>query len=429
MKIDIQTLRPKQHRVAFAYSSKERMEFSKMTIEPALAEEGYDVYWIDGSVSEQGRAFPSQYTSADRLCEIHLGVGGGADLAILYAVSYLLDKGYDYIGLIENDVKLQPGWFACLMGLFEQGARDGLKVGAVSARCYTDRQLVPRDNYQVMVNLGAGMVLFAREALLAVLDKYRTGVLGEVSFLFGYYAGSTGEVPWQIAVPSVADIPQRPLTGDWFYETSFLAKGMVALACTPSMAHNIDEDAPHKFKNEATRADPAFDWPGFCQRLNRVAAQQDTDPVRAIIPHYDPAHKHWRAYPHHIIKALPGAFKGDWKFAWSRSVGPFGMMTTKPGASLRLPLHGLGLKLLINNYEKALTLHVRGTFGEGTISVPEKSGWHPAYINLAHSGPHEIEITFDQPRVMLSCLVFEGPQSWFRAGYDLRFEDLEPYIE
>jgi len=386
MKIEIKALRPKQSKVAFAYSSKERMNLSEVTIAPILADQGFDLYWVDGSASEAGRDLPFNYKNAEQLSEIHLGVRGGADAAIVYSLSLLLEKGYDYIGLIENDVRLDAGWFSKLFSLFEQGKKDGLKVGAVSARCIGDRIHVPRDGYALMSNVGAGMILLTREAVVAVLDRFRTGSYGEISFLFNHYTGKPCSIPWQVDLPEDKQLPKWYYAADWFFETSMLPEGLATLALTPGMARNIDVDFSGHSLQEATKADPAFDWPALCQWMHEKSSRKDLDPVRAIIPNYDPVFKHWRALPHHMIKALPDAFQGAWKIVWSQFSGPFAFFVKEAGCRLSLKLHGMSLGLLLDNKNQALALAVKTSFGNAVLNVPPKDGLQWAYFRCDHSG-------------------------------------------
>ncbi|MFY9287564.1 MAG: hypothetical protein WAO98_03580 [Alphaproteobacteria bacterium] len=427
MTIEIETLGSKQSHIAFAFSSKERMELSAITIEPLLAEKNFDLYWVDGSTSPEGQAFPKKY--AQHLCEIHTGVRGGADAAILYSLSLLLDKGYAYIGLLENDVKLIAGWWPRLWGLFEQGKADGLTVGAVSSRCLNDRIHVPRDGYAVMMNLGAGMVLFTRAAVEAVLNHYRTGSYGELSFLFNHYTGKICSIPWQVMLPDDKQLPKWHPAADWFFESSLLPYGMAALAVTPNMAQNVDIDLSQSQCSEATKADPEFNWKGYCDNFHKQSALAAQDPVRAIICNYDFVFQHWRAFPHQIAHALPNAFRGGWKCVWSKFNGPFGFVTKEAGASLQLHQHGLGIAILLDNKNKPLTLSVRTSFGDGKINIAPKEGFQWADIKVDHSGPYDIEVIFEQPDVLVAAIRFEGPQTWFRNAYPLRHKDLKPFLE
>ena len=58
---EIKALAPPKHTIAFAYSSKDRVALSRQTIAPLLAGEGYDIYWIDGSKTDEGKALPFSY--------------------------------------------------------------------------------------------------------------------------------------------------------------------------------------------------------------------------------------------------------------------------------------------------------------------------------------------------------------------------------
>ena len=134
--------RKKQSDTGFVYSTRDRTELSRRTFPAVTAEGDFDLYWIDGSETPEGQVLPDEMCSdTQQLCEIHRGVTGGPDAAIVYGLSYLLDAGYDYIGLLENDVLLAAGWYAVLKRLFSLGKRDGLRVGAATVRTYDKRSL------------------------------------------------------------------------------------------------------------------------------------------------------------------------------------------------------------------------------------------------------------------------------------------------
>lgn len=427
MKPQAHSLAPRRSDVALAFSSKERMAFTAQSFPALAAEAEADLYWLDGSTSEEGRALPFALTrNCPHLCEIHLQVGGGADAAIVYALSLLLDKGYTTIGLVENDVQLLPGWWQKTFDLFARGAADGLEVGAVSARCHAERMLVPRGDYALMFNLGAGMIVLTREAAQMVLDSYRTATTGEVAFLFSHYTGLPFPVPWQVQEQSVAHIPAIRSTGDWMFEASFLPAGLVALAPCPTLARNLDDPHRHPLQETPAPRDPAFDWTGLCARLSALRTAPQADMVRGLQSHYDPVAKEWRAYPHQLAKALPQAFGGAWKTRWSKFMGPFGFVTLHEGAQLNLPVHGCRVGLLLAGGEAAFSVTVNGA---ATIHMPAGQEWQTASIGFPHSGPHELSLSFSRAGIMLALLTFEGPQPWFRTGYALRYADLARFIE
>ena len=245
------------NRVAIAFSTKDRAELSRRTVEPLLQPDKFDTFWMDGSDTEAGKAFTLE--EGHPVKEISHNVRGGADAAIVYSLTALLEqketyqnwslksrssdpnyKGervwkYDYVGLVENDVLLQGDWFERTMELFEQGGADGLKVGAVSARCYEDRILIQRPDYAVMHNIGAGMVIFTREAAELVLKYFRTGWTNVNRLLFSQLSGIDIGGYWAFRGG------QHILTADWHFDAILAAHGLASLALTPSPVEMIGQ--------------------------------------------------------------------------------------------------------------------------------------------------------------------------------------------
>src|ERR1700722_4662170 len=142
------------NRAAIAFSTCDRVELSRQSIEPLLQPDKFDLFWIDGSKTEAGKKLGYEYgCDAEHGLDFHTGITGGSGAAIVYALTTMLSyrvptpanepaqRYYDYVGLVENDVVLDKDWFDRTMALFYRGAEDGLEVGAVSARCYEDRIL------------------------------------------------------------------------------------------------------------------------------------------------------------------------------------------------------------------------------------------------------------------------------------------------
>src|SRR5678816_4559553 len=122
--------RPK---VGFIFSSKERVDLSRRSLSSIDSDSGFDLIWLDGSTSQEARRLPESITlRKTRLVEVHLDVTGGPDAAIKYGLHRLLALGYDYCGLIENDIEFVPGWFSRLMELFQLAETNDLQVGAAS---------------------------------------------------------------------------------------------------------------------------------------------------------------------------------------------------------------------------------------------------------------------------------------------------------
>jgi hypothetical protein len=223
--------------MAVALSTKDRCDLTRRIL-PALDEgEHLHLFWIDGSDSDEGRALPSiAHFARSRLREIHFDVKGGPDVVIRRALRRMLDLDYELLGLVENDVELQPGWTAALDATIRHAERDGLVVGAATVRTIACRCLCVLPNYAPMWNMGAGMVLFTRAGAAAVLEDYKPTGSSEVGAFWqsrGFELHS-----WDLG----RDVPERGLGADWWYAAAMFHKGLVSVGSVPSMARNIDFD-------------------------------------------------------------------------------------------------------------------------------------------------------------------------------------------
>src|SRR5882757_9727571 len=101
-------------KLAIAYSTKDQTELTVDTL-PLIENCGGDIYWCDGSRTEEGIRLPklAGYMPSR--------VFGGADAAIAWKLSTLLTfpQGYTHIMLLENDVLLDPDWYEPTISLFE----------------------------------------------------------------------------------------------------------------------------------------------------------------------------------------------------------------------------------------------------------------------------------------------------------------------
>lgn len=250
--MDITVLRPKSSNIAIAYSTKDRKDFTMQTFAPLIAQNNFDLFWIDGSDSKEGKDLPFQIKEfvkrAERwkvICEIHSGIGGGAAMAILYALNLLYQKGYEYIGLCENDVLLAEGWLEKCRELLAKKPfykNREWKVGAVSARTYTPRILEKRGDYAIMANLGAGMIIFEREMVPEILKNFTCPPVPLLQNIFKQH-GIDYPIPWCCGQANPSSVV---LVHDWFWEAVLLCHGRLALAPNPTLARNIDGWAePH----------------------------------------------------------------------------------------------------------------------------------------------------------------------------------------
>ncbi|HEU0117484.1 MAG TPA: hypothetical protein VFR09_02520 [Alphaproteobacteria bacterium] len=269
--------------------SMDRVELSRKTLPSLFNEKDIDVYWLDGSRTEEGKAFAAtELQDYPGLCEVHTGINYGSMRSYLYGVRILIERGYEYLGFHENDVELLPGWFQTTFNLFQRGTQDGLNVGTVSPRCIADRVLVPRDGYSVMGNVGAGMVMMHKDVFLKLANDESRAALDNPQFkmsdirqAFLDLTGTIYPVNWRMKrdLEGGEFAPGTALdwmySNDWWWEVILLKFGMVALAPTPSMAHNIDEEGLNELVvKQSTSADANFDWANFTGRLNQQATKQ-----------------------------------------------------------------------------------------------------------------------------------------------------------
>lgn len=252
-------------KTAIAFTTKDRIDFTEKTLPRILddVDGKADVFWLDGSVTPEGKQFPANFAFNWRrdhdgrypVKEFHKDVGGGAAAVIQTAWRYLLGKEYEYIGLIENDVLLEPGWFDKCMGLFDKPkyVRDDepasvqvgepWPVGAVSARCFTDRILERYDNEALMANVGAGMFITKKELIAPLLESWQTPMLWQMEAYFQHFTRRPYPIPPMIKKQDPELKLNWLMTHDWLWEAVLLHKGFITLACTPSMAINLDD--PH----------------------------------------------------------------------------------------------------------------------------------------------------------------------------------------
>lgn len=252
-------------KVGIAYTTKDRIDFTRQTLPPILAEaDDFDLFWVDGSATAEGKQYFQTSHPSQHIAERHANVTGGAAAAIQYCWATLYNKGYEYIGLIENDVKLAPGWFKKTMALFEVNnyplvtyeepylpegrgnkvrttTQIDIKVGAASARCFTDRIDEKHFSFTTMANVGAGMIIVKRDLIPALLLNWRMPMLWEVQALFKHYTGREYPIPKTVREQDPEVKKDWQFTHDWWFELVLLSKGYVTLACAPSMAYNLDD--------------------------------------------------------------------------------------------------------------------------------------------------------------------------------------------
>lgn len=240
-------------KVGFAFSTKDRVEFTRRSLASVDTCGGFDLLWVDGSDTSEGKALPEIASRQNpRIVEVHRNVEGGPDAAIWFGLWRLLQRGYDYCGLIENDIEFEPGWFSELMELFDLGKRDGLEVGAASVRSIESRVLIHRPGYVIKWNMGAGMVLFTRLAAKIVLADYGADTSRELSDYYARKFAVNLRAVWELYMGK----PDRVLGCDWSYAKSLYEHGLCSVGAAPSLAFNIDADVERVFQTAYVKASP-----------------------------------------------------------------------------------------------------------------------------------------------------------------------------
>jgi hypothetical protein len=373
-----------KYNLGLAYSSRNEIDNTQATFEAWRASKHsstYDFHWIDGSSDADAVRFLN--ARGAQASAVHRNIHGGADAVLVYKLTLLLQhpKKYTHIGLLENDVMLDPDWFEPTMELFEKGKRDGLEVGAVSPRSYVDRVLIQRDGYAVMHNLGAGVVVFTREAAKLVLAHFRTGYWQDNVRLFAAISGI------DLRTYAAFGTNEQWVTTDWIWDAVLARHGLASLALTPAKCQMIGQKIPLEqqglilttegnieraasdevFELYRTHTyglrwgDLAFEYPG---ELHRDGA--------GIL-----------FFPHQLGLLAGGAeWKGTLELQWSQGFGPFAYRASN-GASISLRVSGVcsflitggrnGARVTINDTRSGFKTEPKLPSDESgivTVSVP-----------------------------------------------------------
>jgi hypothetical protein len=246
-------------RIGFSFSTKDRYLFTLQTLQNLDTDGGFDLIWNDGSTEPGVPALARNYKFHNaKLVEINNGVTGGADRAVCFGLSRLLELGYDYVGLIENDIVFRPGWFNALMNLFSLGAADGIVCGSATARSFESHVLEYRSGYGVQCDTGAGMVLFSRAAAEIIMDLYSnpSSLQMTTHSWQKFYADLFG-LDLRKFTPFWAFPPERefPCTLDWGYTPTLYLNGYASLSAIPSYASDLEFDVETFFHTKYVSAE------------------------------------------------------------------------------------------------------------------------------------------------------------------------------
>ncbi len=242
-------------RVGFALSSKNRAAFTRQTLEAMDHDGGYDLIWNDGSDEPDARDLPKNFHFRNaRLVEVNYNVVGGPDKSICFGLERLLQLGYDYVGLMENDIVMQPGWYVRLMHLFELAASEGIACGAATVRSFQGRVIEHRSGYSLNWGTGAGMILFSRPAAEVILRQYSKLRMSTGSISRFYSRLFQLELNLRSQDPS-GNWGTRDmwLTLDWGYTPMLYMHGYTSVGSIPNLARDLEFPPGHYLLNDYVR--------------------------------------------------------------------------------------------------------------------------------------------------------------------------------
>jgi hypothetical protein len=327
-------------KLAIGYSTKDQVELTRQTF-PRLMDTAGDcasLWWCDGSNTYEGKEYWAKHS--EHCVEAPVYVRGGADAAIAWKLSAMLRSGanYTHIGLLENDVLLDEDWFEPTMELFEKGKADGLSVGAVSPRSYVDRVLIQRDGWAVMHNIGAGFIIFTREAAEIVLRSFRTSWWPTTRLLWAQLSGI------DVATYAAFRGNEQWTTTDWQFETQLASHGLASLALTPAKCRMIGQNPPLEQQGlKLVAADDPMNWNDEAfeiYRGNLLAIRAGVHQIELPgIIHRDGTGMLF--FPHQLGN-LAGLepWQGSLELQWAQGWGPFAYRTGPGGASLSVRTSG-----------------------------------------------------------------------------------------
>ena len=413
------------NRIAIAFSSKDRPELTRRTIEPLLQPDKFDLLWMDGSKTDEGLKF---FQGFDSTGVTKVGMYGGSCRYIVAALTQMLaNPGYDYVGLVENDVLLDPDWFEPTMALFGSGDAAGLCVGAVSARNYEDRVLIQRDGCSINHNLGAGQIIFTREAAELILQQYRTGMSSENRRVFSIVSGVDIAGFWAFRGSD------HMLTADWAWEQQLLKQGLCSLALMPAKAEQLEDIARMGLAMVREPVEVRRDQRTFETFRDRTHAIRNGE---LIIPHLPNDHLYHSdgtgptvhtIFPHQLPQ-IGGRYWGDWRFKWSIGYGCFSWLAGEEQPcdvgvhypTVTVPLLG-ACDLLVSGGKTGGKVHVRDAHGYESSPELFPEGDEGKVFGLtlpSAAGYREVTLTALTPGVIFYGVRARTPQPFVPSRFD-----------
>ena len=409
-------------KVAIAFLTKDRRELSTRSIVPLLQPDRFDLWWIDGSGTDAGRALAADCKVAP-WARVRGNVTGGADPAVVYALTEMLKHDYTHVGLVENDVLLSPDWFGPTMALFERSGSDGLVGGAVSARAYTDRILSQRDGYALMHNLGWGMQILTREAALLTLRHMRTHFTLENRRVFARLSGIDIGTYWAFRAN------EQFTTPDWGNDAVLASHGLASLALVPSSVEMIGQKPSLAEQGLTLATAPVEDRrndDAFLRFMSNTDDIRNGDLDLGLPPVRYRDDSGVQYVFAHQLDGLPYAkWEGDWRLRWSPGLGGFAARGYKDAifeayvsGSCRLMVGGgpkggqIAVEDLKSKYVVRPTLIPEVSNQVTQVVVPASVSWRPVRLTVLSGEAILFGIQCQEPQPAVTDWSFDHSKLW-----------------
>ena len=168
----LKSFKNKSSSIVVFYSTKDRLDYTKITSQNLLSNKEIDLIWLDGSETEMGKEYPNLVMeSSDSAYRLYQNVVGGPDIAIMFALDNFLKSDYELMVLIENDVLMLEGWLYAIKKSIYDAEAEGFQVGGASARVYPNRILAINSTYNLLLNSGAGCIALRQNAAKKNFEK------------------------------------------------------------------------------------------------------------------------------------------------------------------------------------------------------------------------------------------------------------------
>jgi hypothetical protein len=264
-----------------------------------------------------------------------------------------------------------------------------------------------------MHNLGAGMVVFTREAAEIVLRSFRTHWWPANRLLFAHLSGV------DLATYAAFRGNDQWVTTDWGWEAQLASHGLASLALTPARCNMIGQCPPLAQQGlELTlggiierRSEQAFKT--YRARLGDLRRKETSTDLPGTI-HRDGAGMLF--FPHQLGYLAGGpAWLGTLELQWSQGFGPFAYRAGPGGATLALHLSGSS-SFLVSGGVAGARVAIKDTRSGFNFAPTLPPSHEPASLNVP-GGPIPRKIVLE----LAEGAVFYGVQTADPQMLDVTF--------